>query len=697
MRRDLLRSLEAIIVGLFWVQSVRYLIAALYADVSSADLVQRSGGYEALSRLHDVVDPALVRAEVMAAAAVLLAPLLGVVLSRMRWSIPLAVAVVVIARTMTLQLPESSVLAAALVVAGGLLYLTLVAVRRPRYLPITLAMAFAADTLLRAFHDSTDPTFDPDFLLGGSFDITGVVIAMAFFALFITALTTIIEREEQRLPGGKLIPGVLTIWGALALGGITYLEFTVLALPNAAARWADVDYHLMLPLLLLATLLPLVPEVRGQAANFLSMFDGNYRGWLWTLMLGLFMLIGKRFDGPAAVFSLTMAQFFAILTLWWLVKQPTRQRVLNQTPFLILVSAIIFLLLVGADYFTYDYAFVRPFAAPFGFLSDILSGMKGFGIGIVGVSVVLACLPMVLERQIIPWRPGRAIETVVSLAGVLLITVAATRAAVPPSLQRPLTPDCLRVVSLNMHSGYTQYFNNNLEAVADMLLRSGADIVLLQEVDAGRLTSGSMDQAIWLANRLNMHPTFYPLDEDLRGLAILSRLDVTETTGARLTSEGAQAGVQVVRYRLDDAGDLTVYNVWFGFEVEERGGAPVPSEAQDQVIQQSEIARLIAAEHFSENADPLDRVVLGGTFNYEETSPLYAQWNETVFIDPFSSLFSERRYTFVDTLGVTARYDYLWLHNLLPSGVNVDLNNQASDHRPILAAFGRVAGSACPS
>src|SRR5690606_16026722 len=128
----------------------------------------------------------------------------------------------------------------------------------------------------------------------------------------------------------------------------------------------------------------------------------------------------------------------------------------------------------------------------------------------------------------------------------------ATRAAVPPSLQRPLNPDWLRGVRLNVHSGYTQYFAQNLEAVADTLLRSGADVVLLQEVDAGRLTSGSMDQAIWLANRLNMHATFYPLDEDLRGLAILSRLDVSEAKGARLTSEGARAGVQVVRYRLDD-------------------------------------------------------------------------------------------------------------------------------------------------
>ena len=41
IRQDFLRTLEAGIVGLFFVQAVRFLYATLYARASSADLVQR--------------------------------------------------------------------------------------------------------------------------------------------------------------------------------------------------------------------------------------------------------------------------------------------------------------------------------------------------------------------------------------------------------------------------------------------------------------------------------------------------------------------------------------------------------------------------------------------------------------------------------------------------------------------------------
>ncbi len=299
---------------------------------------------------------------------------------------------------------------------------------------------------------------------------------------------------------------------------------------------------------------------------------------------------------------------------------------------------------------------------------------------------------MILERQSIPWRQGRVIETLLSLVLVLVVTVSATRAAVPEPVRRPATPDCLRVLSLNINGGYTQFFASNLERVADTILRSGADVALLQEVDTGRLTSGSIDQAFWLANRLNMHATFFPLNEELQGLLVLSRLDPHQTEGALLTSpNGAQAGVQYLTYRLDEAGDLHVYNVWLGFQV-----ADIPLEQQDQFIQQEEVYRLVAANHFGPDADQADRVVLGGSFKYGEDNPLYDRWAETVLIDPFVGLFEERRNTVFTVDGESARWDYIWLSNLVPSGISIDQGNAVSDYRPSLVAVGRQTGQGCP-
>ena len=154
--------------------------------------------------LAGVVDPTDVRTEIIAVAAVFLAPLLALVIARTRWSIPLAVGVTVVARYMVAELPESQVLAAAVTVGGGLLYLTVIAVRRPRFLPLMIAAGVAGDQILRARNATADPTFDKDyqFPLGVlDVDISVALIAVAIFTLLLTALTTLVEREESRLPG----------------------------------------------------------------------------------------------------------------------------------------------------------------------------------------------------------------------------------------------------------------------------------------------------------------------------------------------------------------------------------------------------------------------------------------------------------------------------------------------------------------
>jgi endonuclease/exonuclease/phosphatase family metal-dependent hydrolase len=702
IRRDFLRILEATIVGFFLIQSIRFLYASMFARASSADLVRRLADRSTIADLPGVVDPAAVQTEIIAVAAVFLAPLLALIIARTRWSIPLAVGVTVVARYMVAEFPNSNVLAAAVTVAGGLLYLTIIAVRRPRFLPLMIAAAVACDQILRSLNATSDPTFDRDYTFAlGALDvgISTALIALAIFTILLSLLTTLVEREESRLPGFlNEPPGVLTGWGSLALGGILYLQFTVLGLPNAAAHWAKIDYYVMLPLALLATLLPLVPEVRAQAGNFLSTFDGVYRGWLWALLMALLMVIGKRFEGLAAGLTLAGAQFLAILTLWWIVRQPEDRPRLNPTPILVLFSLVIFLLLSVGDYFTYDYAFVRAAEPPFDVFSEALRGMKNMGLPLVLIAVVFACMPMILERQIIPWRQGRVVETLLSLLMVLVIVVWSVSAAAPQPVRRPLDPNCLRVATLNIHGGFTQFFAPNLDMVADTILRSGADIVLLQEVETGRITSGSIDQAEYLANRLNMNATFFAQNEELQGLAVLSRLDDISANGANLSSTGAQAGLQYVTYSIDESGPLHVYNVWLGLRLRDDSGQILPDQQQDQVRQFEEVNRLVAANHFgagNRNEAP-DRVVVGGTFNFDEDSPLYREWSETVLQDPFIGLFAERRDTLFTVDGRSARYDYIWLLNLVPSGINIDQRNLTSDHRPSVVAVGREAGRTCP-
>ncbi|NJL95117.1 MAG: hypothetical protein HC915_16060 [Anaerolineae bacterium] len=227
LRRNFLRTLEAGLMGFILVQSVRYLFATLYAHLSSADLVSRVG-LASVRGMPGVVDPTEVQREVVAVAATLAAPLLGLGLARTRWSISLAVGLCVLARALALQVDVyESVLAEAVAVAAALLYMTVIMVRRPRVFPLMVTLGFAGDIVLRALNATADPTFDPGYtfvLLGRlEADIETAWLVGAGGMLLLTAVSTLVEREEARLPGFvSAAPRVLSGWGGLALGAFCF-------------------------------------------------------------------------------------------------------------------------------------------------------------------------------------------------------------------------------------------------------------------------------------------------------------------------------------------------------------------------------------------------------------------------------------------------------------------------------------------
>lgn len=712
LRRDFLRSVEAGFIGLFLIQAMRFLYGTLYAHISSADLVRRVADSTTLRDLPGYVDPSTVERELFAVGIALLAPLLGLILARTQWSIPLAVAMCVVGRSMALQIPDSAALAAALVVGSALLYMVLTIVRRPYHFPSMLLIGIALDQLIRAAGRSWDHTWNPDYeytVLGYTTTADNLFLGITVLMLVITGYTTLVDIEASRLAETPEKRGTLTGWGSLALGSFFFMELTLLGLANAVARWADIDYRTVVPWLLLATTLPLVPAVRVQARIFLSAFDGIWRGWLWTLLLGLLLVLGNRFDDVLAMVMLVTAQFIAALTLWWVIKiqggeSTVRYRsteeeedvedsnLPNGTPILMMVSIIIFAMLSVGDYFTYDYAFVRDLAPPFDFLEEILRSMRGLGLQLFLFASLILCMPIILERRVIPWRSGRAIESWVTIILAAAISLNGIQITPQTALQQPLNVNCLRVASLNLHSGFTLLFDQNLQEAADLIRVTGADVVLLQEVDAGRLSSYGVDQGEWLANELNMELTYFPLNESMQGLAVLSKIPITSSMGEKLTSTGAQAGVQHIELGLDDL-PLHVYNLWFGFQTTDANGVPLPLSEQDQLRQHEEMKRILFDNH-SPNFE--DRIIMGGTFNYDIDTVLYDYWDrDTTFEDPFKSLRIERARTVFLVDGTSARFDYIWVMNMVQSGVGIDLDNVVSDHRLIVVQVNRTPDQVC--
>lgn len=695
IRRDFLRSLEASVIGLFLIQSIRFLYGTLYAHVSSADLTGRVFDQSLLVNLPGYITPADSNRELFAVALALLSPLLALVFARLRWSIALSVSLAAVGRALALLQPDSAALAAALTVGAAVLYMALIIIHRPSHFPPMLLLGIAFDQLIRASYDSADPTWQPDFTfaaLGFDWRIDTLFIGIAIGTVLLSGYVMMLDIETERIFfGTPQRRGLLTGWGSIALGGFFFIELTLLGLANAVARWARIEYEITVPLLLLATLAPLIPRLRAAAGEFIGAFIGFWRGWIWALLLGFWFVLGNRFEGILSLIVLLLAQLMVGLMLWYVIRNQRESDYANPTPVLMLLSMVIFGILSTGDYFTYDYAFVRDFVAPFGFLAEILRAMRGMGVFLFLTAALLLAMPMILERRVIPWEDGRPLETYVMITAILASSLFSFQIARAPSVIPPTDPNCLRVGTLNLHSGYTMLFAPNLHDVVDVVGEGnpdkgvyglGLDIILLQEVDTGRMSSFGVDQVEWLARQLNMEAAFFPLNESMQGLAVLSRLPIRDVKGQLLTSNGAQAGILYIEVGLDEQ-PFHIYNVWLGFQQLDENGIPLPLEQQDQYIQDREVRNIILSNHIG--TDFQERILLGGSFNYEPTTEMYRFWanDSGYFTDHFTGLFIENTDTVYLVDGTSARFDYLYATRdvIQHFGQNIDQENVVSNHR----------------
>ncbi len=96
-----------------------------------------------------------------------------------------------------------------------------------------------------------------------------------------------------------------------------------------------------------------------------------------------------------------------------------------------------------------------------------------------------------------------------------------------PSAYSPATAiqrDSVKVMHYNIHQGFNIDGYQDLESIARVIEKNGADIVSLNEVSRGWVVNGSADLYEWLADRLGMeYKLFMPASDLVWGNAVLSR------------------------------------------------------------------------------------------------------------------------------------------------------------------------------
>ena len=540
--------------------------------------------------------------------------------------LPIAIVVGVLARlAMTLPSTEVRYWSALAVLFAGALFLRVMLERMPREAIIAILGALIAGQLLRNLGTTYDLSLRPGWL----------PVQFIWSVLLIAALI----GWKETIPAEVSSPSWLV---GLAFGAFLFLEISLLSLPNGISRWTDGSYLLLVPALLAVTVLPLVPGVWEGTQIWLGINLAPRVLVALALIAGL--TVGYFRAGPLAGLALLLAQAALLLSmavLFGVERSGGRAR-------LWLPLGFMFFLLL--NYFN-AFAFTYPYTLP---------AMRGLGwtVYLIGAAVVSAAL-LVAPRALELIRPPATLLAV--LGGIAL--VASAFAALPRPQRSVQSKGALSVATYNIHYGYDQDWNFTLDQQAEAIRESGADVVALQEVDAGRLTSYSVDDALYLARRLGMQAAYLPTIEHLTGIALLYRGSQVPVTSRLLTSSEEQTGIIGVDLLLGE-GRVSAYGVWIGLDPEE--AARQVEEALEFIGDRSVVA--FAGDFNLEHGDsPVERIMAAG------------------FIDPFQALGMDPPPPTAPAIEPTKQIDFVWLRGLAPNTARVSLS-LASDHRLVLTS-----------
>ena len=227
----------------------------------------------------------------------------------------------------------------------------------------------------------------------------------------------------------------------------------------------------------------------------------------------------------------------------------------------------------------------------------------------------------------------------------------------------------VRVMSYNLHNGFSASGNLDMEALALVIEESKPDVVALQEVSRGWLVNGCVDMLPWLANRLNMHYIFGPTAGPLWGSAILSRYPILSWE----IHELPPYDLYLRRGFLDVTLDLNTEQL------------RVIATHYHHMPRDSDLRQLQTSVILDAWNDTPSTVIMGD-LNAISDTPEIRRLADAGLVDVAAYLYATPQLTFrADT--PYARFDYIWVsEDLVPIYLNVP-ESTASDHLPVIATI----------
>ena len=419
---------------------------------------------------------------------------------------------------------------------------------RRDYLVSGFALALAYDMAIRAIGTSVDLSLRTDWL-----PIQLSLSAVAILSVYIS------HRSIKAAPGQTDLKPVPSRAGVLVLcgfGPLLFLEYNLFMHASTVSRWVDVNYELMAILIPGATviglLLPRFKVLHSRPAvviqNLVILAAVAVFLWHDGWISGILILVGQ----VCMILDLRLLFQFASSHLFpW--KTST---VMGVGLCLSLVTAFLLTFLLTLS-FAYAYTF------------DLFRGTEPVAFLIAGLflATTSSVAGSILHLADSPppevsWlhRSVAALPVVLALAGLALQPI------VNPE---PTEPSPLTLITYNLHQSFGMDNKLDMEEIASTILRADPDIVGLQEADAGRVPSLSVDQVLWLSRRLNMYSAYGPSWGSTYGVAVLSRYPIIQQKSYLLPSAEQQRSCLETTIDLGDQ-MLTFFSVHLGLNTQER-------------------------------------------------------------------------------------------------------------------------------
>lgn len=269
------------------------------------------------------------------------------------------------------------------------------------------------------------------------------------------------------------------------------------------------------------------------------------------------------------------------------------------------------------------------------------------------------------------------------LGGIFLVGCTADRNdGAPPAEAQAGPPLDLTVMVYNIHAGRDAQGEPNLARVVDLVETQDPDLVLLQEVD--RLTERSLqvDQAVRLAGLTHRSWAFgqsLDFQGGMYGIATLSRWPVPSHATHPLPAVP----------RAERAGGSTEPRVALEVQVATPAG-PVWAlnthlDPADEEVRLQELDRLLDRVEALRSAG--ESVLVGGDLNAEPGSAVHDRLVAAGLTDAHELCGNGAGHTYPAD-EPTKRIDYLWLPSTWTCTGATVLEDQSSDHRPLLVRIG---------